>query len=395
MNKFNFLALFCLIVITGCGKNTNPDKGNKNIPTVELHKLADHKSEKLLAHELFSDIRIIRPETGEQSLIGRYYSVKAYKNHLLINSESKSLHVYDFNGRFLFKTKQGKGPDEFVEISDFAIDTGSDEVLILDSPRKRVLRLNLEGNVQDAFRLKESVTNMAYVGEDKCCYYVPFNFYAQNGKHGDYFFIADKIGNISDSLFIERKISKSPWVTMVNFVSNKGSVYFQPSHYDTVFTVSNCQFKPALILDYGNYRMPFKYIASLKTRRKHANKYLHLGSIFHTPGHLIIGYKFQGPFNYAIYNKKTKTFQVAAVNREQRKTGIIFGSGDKSLYLRLHSVYKGNKVVMSCMAQDVMQYLKNYNNLSNGFYEPLIDTLQKVKENDNPVFFIGEFRENS
>lgn len=384
--KYFFVLIIITVIACNGKEKIADDKG------IRLTDLVRHEEEKIYAHDVFKSIQIIKPETGNESLIGRFFNVDINSNYLLVNNEGKSLQVYDQNGKFIFKTEHGNGPTEVLNVSDFTVDTCLGEILVLDESKSQVMRYNFEGDFRGHFHIKERAVNMVYAGEKYYCFYVPFNNLKNTQNSYDLYFIADSTGEIFDSLKINRQIKSSPYVTQIPFITDHNRVYFQPLDYDTIYTISNFRFKPIYVLNYGKYKMPDSYYASTTQYQKGKRQFLVVNSILPTSDYLFITYQYHSPQRFAIYNKEKESFSIPELKLTQEKTGIIFGTDKNGIYLWPRTLIDDNHLLMTCSSLDIINYVNNYKSNGTLFYDQLIDSLEDIKENDNPLLFIGELR---
>lgn len=95
-----------------------------NIIAVDLEE-RDEVSTK----DLFSDIQVIPLETTPKSLIRDITQIKFFESRYYIHDYRRSqIFVFDREGRFQFAlNEKGDGPGQYLNLSDFAIDTTAQE----------------------------------------------------------------------------------------------------------------------------------------------------------------------------------------------------------------------------------------------------------------------------
>lgn len=104
-------------------------------------------SNNLVEGDLLVD-SVVYLETIDESLLSEVSILKYMKGNIYIldKDKSKSLFVFDENGKFLKKTAKGKGPGECLTPFDFLISSENNEILIWDQMSKRMNHYDLELN---------------------------------------------------------------------------------------------------------------------------------------------------------------------------------------------------------------------------------------------------------
>ncbi|MCK9413576.1 MAG: 6-bladed beta-propeller [Prolixibacteraceae bacterium] len=87
---------------------------------------------------------VIKLETSDSSLIGDITKIIFYKNRFFILDRmiSKSLFVFDINGKFIAKTRRGRGPGECVNPKDFMIDPVNLTIQLWDQSNYNMMELD-------------------------------------------------------------------------------------------------------------------------------------------------------------------------------------------------------------------------------------------------------------
>lgn len=95
--------------------------------------LTNHSRGRILElDELMSDIRIVRLETGKEYLIPQYYRSFVGEKYILVLT-GKSILQFDQDGNFIrILARQGKGPGEYIGISEFDVDKNESKFYIHD-----------------------------------------------------------------------------------------------------------------------------------------------------------------------------------------------------------------------------------------------------------------------
>ena len=99
-----------------------------DIITVNLER-----RDKISTKDLFSDIQVIPLETTPESLIRDITQIKFFEDRYYIHDYRRSqIFVFDREGRFKFALNEKvDGPGQYLNLSDFAIDTVRRNLVVL------------------------------------------------------------------------------------------------------------------------------------------------------------------------------------------------------------------------------------------------------------------------
>jgi hypothetical protein len=114
---------------------------------------------------MFKNVKAIILETGDNFLIGRVTELQVFDGKIYILDEhvAKALFVFDLNGKFIRKIGNiGKGPGEYIRITDFTIDTENRFIYLLDRGN-RVHKYELNGRYVNTVSIQISNVNTHYI----------------------------------------------------------------------------------------------------------------------------------------------------------------------------------------------------------------------------------------
>ena len=183
--------------------------------------------------------------------IGRVDKIKIFKNILFVldMNYAKMLFAYDLkqNGKFIFSIgNKGKGPGEFLKLSDFTIDSINNQLLVTDIQLRKISYFDLNGNFQKENLLKFS----------------PIKIHS----HKDYLFF---INNAQKEKDMGIKITDKNLKVLKEYFSYKdfpltisnGSGFFEVENKlllnypncDTIFQFKGLAMTPYLVMEAGEY----------------------------------------------------------------------------------------------------------------------------------------------
>ena len=146
------LPVLVILLLTACNPKSQEKisgiKSNeiKLAPPVRL-RLSDcinKTSENLELSDIAESISYIKLETNEESLLGGIVFVVPIDDGYLISDNSWSLYLFGKNGKFKWKiNNQGRGPTEYLEISDlFGADNIKREIILSDGKKLLIYDFN-------------------------------------------------------------------------------------------------------------------------------------------------------------------------------------------------------------------------------------------------------------
>lgn len=160
-----YILIFLFTSCAGGSKNGNPQLPignishlvpNDSILIIDLDNA--YKRKLCFLSSLMKDVQIIPLECNDNNLIGRISKIAVHDEQLFVLDKSfaNSLFIFNKNGSFVRKTgNSGKGPGEYVDISDFTIDRLNNIVYILDSHSQRISRFSAStGEYISSVRIK-------------------------------------------------------------------------------------------------------------------------------------------------------------------------------------------------------------------------------------------------
>ena len=143
---FSMISIFFFLSCTGWKDKKNMES---DIITVNL----DERDE-ISTKDLFSEIQLIPLETTPESLIRNITQIKFFEDRYYIHDYSRSqIFVFDREGHFQFE--KGNGPGEYLNLTDFAIDTTRRNLVVLCAVSNALFFYDLGGKFIEKKKLPE------------------------------------------------------------------------------------------------------------------------------------------------------------------------------------------------------------------------------------------------
>lgn len=354
---------------------------------IDLASLEKSQERNIFAHEVFDSLFVLHPSNVNKGLIGRVMKSNIYKDFLIVSSLDY-VQIFDLKGNFIFSTNKGKGPNELQQVSDFTVDYDKDELLVLDMIAKKVVRVNFKGQYYGEYKVRRGSMNLCYLGSNKTLYYVPFNYYQENGRLYDYLYIQDYVGVTYFTKKFEREAIKSPFVTTVSFHPVKNGCTFKPPYSDTVQFINQEGFHNYKVFDYHGTQMPEKIYGNIDLRKDLVMQYLGGSDGLFTTSYSMIYLNVKGGYLYLfVYDENKKR----AIKSKSGNDGIGLILGESSSEMRVNPQWLNDDgtFLMVCDMADITNYVNGQKG-SSDYYKTLFKKLKKLDStNDNPVFLRG------
>lgn len=230
------ILVYCL-VMQGCKDRI----GDSQIITVDMTGKPD--GAKFNLNEYVTDLKLIRLETNDSSLIRRFNGYVGEK--YVISLEREKVLLFNSDGEFLCTiARRGKGPGEFTQLDGWGVDENENFFLFHDDRKNYIFNYDLNnqqpgGNIP--FEEHGSLSRMVLIN-DTTLSILPGMF----SEYGYLFFNQTLTGQITGGIAKENVPHPGAWaVTAPVFKKSfDNSIMYQPSESDTVFRIDGTKIIP-------------------------------------------------------------------------------------------------------------------------------------------------------
>jgi hypothetical protein len=207
------INLFLLAGIVGCKHSGTQDA----LITVDVK--ASYPEKELILQD-FMDVEYIPLETNDEFITQGV--VMAIGNKFIVTknwSNDGDIFVFDRKtGKALRKiNKKGKGPEEYIHITDIVVDEENNEIFINCMATKKILVYDLLGNFKRSFKHTEGaryINVFNYDKENLICYneLVYYKDGENRGSESYHAIISKQDGSITRNIYIPFDVIKAPLV---------------------------------------------------------------------------------------------------------------------------------------------------------------------------------------
>ena len=372
------------------------------------------------------DIRYVKLETNDSSLIGKFMSV-FYENERIYVFSMWVLKVFDKDGKFLFKfNRKGRGPQEYIDVRQIRIMSGTGNLMVqsrsVDTTGKLII-YDRDGNYMYKIKLPyNNSMNPSKVIENEDDLFVTVVNPNFNDSVQQTAFVYDSLFNIIKTIpnpsSIENKAIKSQVIKVsVNGKVRDFAIFKSPDLYrfkdnirilfyenDNIFSFdSNLNYAPAFHINYGKYRNESSEGNSTKSGKhisQETNYFIeseenmilqfYLNDYCHEPYEIAYSNKngtriFKSRDCYALYNKKTGAFTLLNQSvknmlgfKEDFKNGPPFLPTSISSDFQACALFTASQIIEYAKTSNVKGELK--------------EIVKDMKDTDNPIVAIARMK---
>jgi hypothetical protein len=317
---------------------------------------------------IFRKTRAIRLEETDYAVIGRINNMQVFDNYIFIldSDKAKKLFIFDKNGKYLRQIGSlGQGPGEYIELTDFCLDTINRGIYILDSSKDILHKYNFDNG-----KFISSI-NMQHA-KGRYPYYVTFfdnKIYAAIIRHENLLMELDIETNIQKEFLSADKYNygwNRPSFTEFNFfISKLDSPKFVQFLMPTIISIEKTRIYPYLTVKSENWVKKSDIWSEEKLDKENANQYIMLmrkKRVFNIQNYREYGdcicfeYNKGSDIYLVVFNKATKeTFQCNC--KENLENDLFCTSGIKGFYQAF--IFGTHKTVYS-----VFNPVNRYNKLT-------------------------------
>lgn len=252
MIKTCMLVIMCLFLVCliGCSDKNRIGTSTKTEDLISINLDELEISAPIMYSDLFDDIKFIELESTPNSLLGTISKVIYYNDTIYVMDKSVSKAVFLFNqdGKFINKIGNiGKGPGEYINISDFCLDKKDNRVMLINSSYKCIYSYFKDGTFEKEYSFSENLYGNSLVVSDDEIYINAVPNY--NSEEGQYILQCINKNNLKSSKWLDNATHNKGSVLRDNFIissfyDSQDGIRFFPKFSDTIFTIAEMKVYP-------------------------------------------------------------------------------------------------------------------------------------------------------
>lgn len=241
----------------------NSQTTSRNIATcnpVSIRLDIDKKVKTFPLSQIVDSIQYIKLETPNEHTIGEVNKILSFKNQYFISDYNNSLFCFDRNGKFKYRVaRQGKGPGEYIKLTDFTIDSVKNQ-LILSDDLKLIFNALADGSFVFEYRSPSPSYKMEYIGNNQIFLDAAYNTNPTlTEDHTLHSFLISDGGVIKAKYYPYSEDIRSVvrfYNKMPQFFRYRNELLFSPLLINEVYALTEGQIHCKYTVDYGNYSIP-------------------------------------------------------------------------------------------------------------------------------------------
>lgn len=254
MDRFTFIIIIFIII---CFCSCNHNRWNQDYIFDKEIKIENPGDVNLTTplSTIVDKVEIVPLEFSEECMIQEAVKVRIWNKFIYIQDKI-SIFIFDINGNYQNKISRfGKGPEEYMRITDFDINKQSGNIYIFDNMLGKLLEYYPNGTFKK--EIINGLTGSTFTANNGFFYtYMSqannqskycLNIYDENGN---------KVKNFIKSNFYETNITNK---TILAGTSYDGHIPFHMDLDYNIYLLENDQIKPYLKIDFGKYQVDYSF----------------------------------------------------------------------------------------------------------------------------------------
>lgn len=274
-----FILILPVLLISSCGKTSNRiDIINSDDQTFYKISVNPDKTDILKISSMAESIDYIIPESSHGSLFGTPDKVVFYDSLILISDTDNSMAIYCFSrsGKFILKiNKSGKGPEEYIRLTDFAVDKYEKKLVIYDGAGRNLLLFDLNGSFLKKIRTGISADRIEITGKDRIMYYSDYLINPDFFRNTDYQILTCDYDNKLHAKFLPFPADENLFLNVIGIVNNTSSsengCYIYPTFSNRIYSLEKDKIAVFAEFDFMDKNPPENFLASCSSREHRKN----------------------------------------------------------------------------------------------------------------------------
>ncbi len=388
-NHLFFLLSFSLSLLLlsyGC---QGPNKADTSDEMIVIDLTKKHEEISLKLEDFLDDIRLIRLETNEHSLLSHFYGYVGDQYIIAMDFNNRIL-LFSADGRYIRTIAQkGKGPGEFNHIDAWDVDDSEQFLYYHDMGKNYINKHNLNNGKYEEnipFSNKGYLNGMASIN-DTLLAILPGMF----SEYGYLYFYQTTGGEIIAGKEKDPVPHPGAWAGMSPIFRKAAnhSIFFQPSDCDTVYVVNE-----------GGMQAHIIFIVPNPQKNGATTVGTYGGFIHQEPDRILLN---KGGFESHItsnsssfrmlqseylfyYPEDKKTHNITSLHYDHLGIEInnprISHTNDKYFVIQFPAI----------RLQDIIKETLENNELSASKRDSLMQLYGELSENDNPILITGTMK---
>lgn len=401
MRKSVIFLLSIFMTLVSCGRQENTKKESCKVVTevippynIDLEKSLDNVKPFPLSI-VVKELEYIPLETKPVCLLDRIDKLELTDSNIFISDFDRLLQ-FDRGGKFIRQIgKNGRGPGEYIHISDFCVDRPNKKIYVIAWSSKMVLEFDTDGKFIRSF--DAGFPSAQFLRHKELFYFHLVNGTKPDEDYKFSLYFTDTIGNISNRIKKHNLRTGKPGLAVAEspMYLYDNEVRFMEYGTDTLYTLKNGKSESYAVFNLGSMKMdpdpslPFKNPERDQELNALKQK-LWIRSISEAGKYLLLtlDYGLSDSSCFCLFDKLTR--EVTFSDRNGLDNDIDGGS-----LFWPESVYNDSLLIDYCESALIKKYMETTDpkTLKSKFgdkYFQLAKIVNELDELDNPVVVIAK-----
>jgi hypothetical protein len=257
--------VFVFFIIINFFSSAQTGNNDRNTSKTMYLENALMKTSQLCLSEIAQDVRFVMLNTTKESLLGEIKGVIILQDNIIVYDHINNVLLFSSDGSFISRIGNiGKGPGEYLQVSDVSVDLKDNRIYILTGLNETLLSYDFDNNFYPTNIPAKSM--VSFCSHNNRFYrHIPSNFFARNNEINEMnqLKVSDRLGIQIASYHPVNSIKTTymdAFIEEAYFSGIKdGKLYYHIFRDNNVYCIENNSFQLAFHLDCGKYSFPENY----------------------------------------------------------------------------------------------------------------------------------------
>lgn len=238
--------LLCCVFVFSFLYSCSEKETTTTLETINIDYNNEVNVENSLTTNYFKSRKLIKLETTKESLISNISRLIVFDNYYFIfDQDTKSIYKFNEFGKYISKINRiGKGPGQYLKISDFTIDTKEKQIILLSNTPNDLMYFDLDFNF---IKQTKNTEYYSYISTDQSSMYLINSLAKYDGNyisinHGD---------KHNEFLPVESFIKDKVFYSQRPNIIKSDHIYFFKVYDNIVYEVAENNVLPKYQIEFG------------------------------------------------------------------------------------------------------------------------------------------------
>lgn len=343
MRNFNLLLTPLLFFLFSCQSKHEETHSENKLPVIDLNSSDINE---INFNELVEDVEYLPLETQKDNVVGEIRKIFKSEENIIITDREQNIFIYSASGKYINHfNKNGKGPEEYISVSDLLFDETKQQISILTGSRPRkLIHYDLFGNYIDSKSYDLRGIDFTFLSDNQAVLYVPTKMNEDNPLLNALAIVS--LDNAEVKLISTNYETgfpeKSPYFIggTVSKSFRKIILYKEPFN-DTIYMVQNdTALIPKMVIDAGDREEQPSDYATLEAYRSTQGKKILWFTPYFLENYYCITFREDKQDFVVIYDRKTGKSYISS-----GKGGIINKTEGENVYILPKAIGAANELI--------------------------------------------------